>query len=215
MKKITLIFTAIIAIACFFACTNRPLPNIEGTEDATTIDNLKTAITGESDASAKYAKISEQALAQGQHGIAAMFAAASAAEAVHVQNHTAVLNELGEGIEVIPDVEINENLEENIQAAIDGETYEYTEMYPPMIERANKENLIDAVKTFTYAKKAEENHARLYTEALELLKAGRGAEIATTWYVCPLCGNLFNTLDGYEMCGICGERKHAFIAFEK
>jgi len=214
MKKLTLIFTAVTAFACFFACTNRNL-SIEGTADATTIENLKTAIIGESNASATYVLVSEQALNHGEHGIATMFEAASVAEAIHAQSHMLVLNDLGESIEVITDPQISESLAENMQAAIDGETYEYTEMYPPMVKQANKEDLVDAVRSFTYAKKAEARHAQLYTEALELFKAGRSNEIATTWYVCPVCGNLFNTLKGYEICAICGVGKNSFITFEK
>ena len=209
MKKITLILTSIV---CFFACTNK---KVENTTNITTIDNLKTAITGETNASAKYALISEEALNQEQKGIAAMFEAASAAENIHVQSHTAVLKELGENIDVTPEPQIDTNLEETTQHAIDGETYEFTEMYPPMIEQANKENIADAIRTFTYAKKAEENHAKLYAEALALLKAGKSDEIAKIWYVCPICGNLFNTLEGYEMCAICGAGKSTFVHFEK
>ena len=209
MKKLTLI---IIAIACLVACTQKKTGSTQS--DATTIVNLITAITGETNASAKYALISKEALLQGQIGIAAMFAAASYAETIHVQNHTLVLNELGETLEVEAEPQISEDLEENIQTAIDGETEEFTQMYPPMIEKAKKENLMDAVKTFTYAKKAEERHAFLYSETLELLKAGKSNEIATIWYVCPDCGNLFNTLESYEICAICGVNKTNFIPFE-
>jgi len=212
MKKLTLIF---LAIACFSACTQK---KTAGTQvDATTIDNLKTAIIGETNASKKYALISEEASNQGQIGIAAMFFAASGAEAIHAQNHTLVLNELGETIEVITDIQISEDLEENIQDAIAGETYEYTEMYPPMIEQAKKEKLQYALRSFAYAKKAEERHAILYAEAFELLKAGKADEIAKVWYICPDCGNLFNTLEGYEICAICGVGKDMFIFthFEK
>jgi rubrerythrin len=126
-----------------------------------------------------------------------------------------VLTDLGETIDVTAEPQIGEYLEELLQAAIDGETYEFTEMYPPMIELATKDNLTDAIRTFTYAKKAEERHANLYTETLELLKAGKGDEIAKIWYVCPICGNLFNTLEGYEMCAICGAKKDTFTPFEK
>jgi len=210
MKKLTLI---IIAVACFAACTPKKTASTQ--TDATTIENLITAITGESNASAKYAMISEQAFIQGQVGVSAMFAAASVAERIHVENHTAVLNELGETIEIDVDIHISEDLEENIQGAIAGETEEYTEMYPPMIEQAKKESLMNAVKTFTYAKKAEERHAILYSETLELLKAGKSEDIALMWFVCPDCGNLFNTLEGYEMCAICGVNKTNFIFFFK
>jgi rubrerythrin len=214
MKKLFLISVAIATLACFSAC-NCNQKACTSDEAVTTNENLKTAITGESNASAKYALISEAAFMQGHTGIAAMFAAASHAEAIHVQSHTLVLNDLGETIEVVAEPQIGEDLEELIQAAIEGETYEFTEMYPPMIEQAGKEDIIDAVRTFTYAKKAEENHAKLYAETLELLKAGKGDEIAKIWYVCPVCGNLFNTVEGYEICAICGVNKLTFIPFEK
>jgi rubrerythrin len=144
-----------------------------------------------------------------------MFAAASHAESIHVANHTVVLTELGETIEVVIEPQIGEDMEALIQAAVEGETEEFTAMYPPMIEQADAEKLDDAKRTFTYAKKAEETHAKLYAETLEMLKAGKGDEIAKVWHVCPLCGNLFNTLEGYEICAICGANKTTFIPFEK
>jgi rubrerythrin len=214
MKKLLLIFVAIATLACFSAC-NCNKKACTSDEVIPTNENLKTAIIGESNASAKYALISEEALNQGQTGIAAMFAAASAAEKIHVQNHTLALNDLGEAIEVEVEPQIGNDLEELLQVAIEGETYEFTEMYPPMIEQANKEELTDALRTLTYAKKAEETHAKLYTETLELLKAGKDGEIAKIWYVCPICGNLFNTVEGYEICAICGANKITFISFEK
>ena len=209
MKKLFIISIAIVV--CFFACNNKKTEN----QPVTTVDNLKTAITGETNASAKYALLSEEALNQGFNGIAAMFAAASAAEAIHVKSHTQVLNDLGETIEVIAEPQISENMEENILGAIEGETYEFTEMYPPMVTLANNDGNTAALISFTYAQKAEEVHAKLYSEALELLKAGKAGEIAKIWYVCPLCGNLFNTLDGNETCAICGVGKEAYTPFEK
>jgi rubrerythrin len=211
MKKL-LSLVAVATVACFFACTSK---TVDTSSDVTTVDNLKTAITGETNASAKYALISEEALNQGLNGVAAMFAAASEAEAIHVRNHTLVLSDLGETIEVEANPQIGDDLEVLIQDAIDGETEEFTEMYPPMIERADKDNNLDAVRTFTYAKKAEERHAQLYTETLELLKTGKAGEISKTWYVCPPCGNLFNSLDGFEICAICGAHKSMFILFDK
>jgi len=208
MKKFIVIIIAIAAI--FFACNQKKVE-----PQPTTIDNLKTAITGETNASAKYAMISEEAMKQGLNGIAAMFAAASAAEAIHIQSHTKVLNDLNETIEVVAEPHISENMEENLQAAIEGETYEFTEMYPPMVTLANSDGNTAALISFTYAQKAEEIHAKLYTEALELLKAGKADEIAKIWYICPLCGNLFNTLEGNETCGICGVSSEAYTPFEK
>jgi len=209
MKKLIII---IIVIACVISCTNQPK---SAQTHATTIENLETAIIGETNASVKYALISNEALYQEQYGIAAMFAAASAAEAIHVKNHTLVLEELGGAIEVFPEHKFSGTLEENIQNAIDGEIEEFTDMYPPMIATAKKDELVSALKTFTFAKKAEERHAQLYAESLGLLKAGNSDEISKIWYVCPDCGNLFNNLIGFEICAICGVNKEVFITFEK
>lgn len=60
---------------------------------------------------------------------------------------------------------------ENLKAAVDGETYEYTTMYPPMI------------------KQAEAVHARLYAMALDAVKSGKDLP-ATAFYLCPVCGHI-------------------------
>jgi rubrerythrin len=210
MKKNILI---IVAIACFFSCTHKKTENIR--INANTIDNLKTAIISETNASAVYTLISEKALNEGQNSIAAMFAAAAFAKVIHIKNHVLILKELGETIVAIPEPQIHEHLEENIQSAIDGETYKYIEMYPIMLEQANKENLAHAVKTFIYTKTSEEIHAKLFTEVLYLFKINKKNEIAKIWYACPVCGSLFNTLNENEICSICGINSNSFKSFEK
>jgi len=58
---------------------------------------------------------------------------------------------------------------DNLKDAIAGETYEYTEMYPEFLKDAEAEGNKAAVGTFTFAKKAEEVHAKLYKEVLDNL----------------------------------------------
>ena len=99
----------------------------------TTIDNLKTAIIGESTASAKYAAYATRAAQEGYPLIEKLFAAASRAERIHATNHNKVLVKLGEApIDIEMHIEVGNTIE-NLKAAIVGETYEFTDMYPPMI----------------------------------------------------------------------------------
>ena len=97
---------------------------------------------------------------------------------------------------------------ENLQAAIDGETYEYTEMYPPMLETAESEKH-KAKRMFGYAVKAEEVHAKLYIQALEAVKKGQDLDTADI-YLCPICGHIeFGSAPG--ACPICGTKGEKFV----
>ena len=180
-----------------------------------TIENLKAAITGESNASATYQAFAAKAAQEGFLNIAKMFAAASAAEAIHVKNHNAVLVKLGEEAYApavgAPNVS---GTVENLQAAINGEIYEYTEMYPGFIAAAKVEKCDDAIPSFTWASDAEAVHARLYTQSLDILKAtGSDETVAQVWYTCPKCGNLFNTIEGLNGCPLCGVRPASILKF--
>ena len=75
---------------------------------------------------------------------------------------------------------------DNLQAAIDGETYEFEEMYPPMVEQAEADGH-KAKRMFNWAIQAEEVHAQLYTRALEMAAEGKDLDV-TDFYLCPTCG---------------------------
>ena len=89
----------------------------------------------------------------------------------------------------------------NLEAAIAGETYEFKEMYPPMVEQAAKEG--HKAKTMLgFAEKVEAVHAKLFTQALELLRAGKDLGQAEI-YLCPVCGDLeIGVLP--DKCPVCG-----------
>ena len=207
MKRIfqsTTLFVAIAAVVV--SCASPKLK---------TIENLKAAITGETGASASYKAFSAKAADEGYHNIAKMFAAASAAEAIHVKNHNDVLVLMNEEAfnPTAGTPEVNSTIA-NIEAAIKGETYEFTVMYPGFIETAIAEDCMDALVSFDMASDAEAVHAKLYAEALEILKTtGTDEAVASVWYVCPKCGNLFNTVEDVGACSICGVGSTSFRVF--
>ncbi len=161
--------------------------------------NLEEAFAGESQASRRYLYFAEKADSEGFLQIARLFRAAAESETVHARNHLKAM----EGIGATGD---------NLKAAISGESYEFTQMYPGFIEQAKVENNQKAEITFIYANKVEKIHHGLYRKALELLEAGKEAK-AEPYFVCPVCGY---TVAGEapEKCPVCGTPRKMFKKVE-
>ncbi len=156
--------------------------------------NLADAFAGESQANRKYLAFAKQADAEGYPQVARLFRAAAEAETVHAHAH---LKALG-GIK---------STKENLQEAIGGETHEYKEMYPPMIEDAKAEGATEALRSFTYANTVEKTHAELYQKAADTLgQAGDQFD----YYVCPVCGHTHEKA-APEKCPVCGVVASMFI----
>ena len=156
--------------------------------------NLADAFAGESQANRKYLAFAKQADAEGYPQVARLFRAAAEAETVHAHAH---LKALG-GIK---------STKENLQEAIGGETHEYKEMYPPMIEDAKAEGATEALRSFTYANTVEKTHAELYQKAVDTLgQAGDQFD----YYVCPVCGHTHEKA-APEKCPVCGVAASMFI----
>jgi len=166
---------------------------------ADTKDNLKEAFAGESQANRRYTFFAEKADEAGGKQVARLFRAAAEAETIHARNHLKVLGEI-------------KTDEENLGAAISGEHYEFTSMYPDFIEQAKKENNKEAVGSFNLANKVEQVHHKLFQTALKNLEAGRTMK-DTPYYVCQVCGN---TVEGEapERCPICGSPRSKFKKIE-
>ena len=164
-----------------------------------TKDNLQEAFAGESQANRKYLFFAEKADESGNKQIARLFRAAAEAETVHARNHLRVLGEL-------------KSDRENLAAAVGGENYEFTEMYPEFIGQANKENNKEAANSFDLANKVEQIHHKLFQEALSNLESGRSFKDAP-YYVCQVCGN---TVEGEapERCPVCGAPRSKFKKVE-
>jgi len=166
---------------------------------AGTPDNLRAAITGESQANQKYLAFAKKALDEGYPQVARLFRAGAAAETVHAQNHTEVSGMV-------------KDTGQNLQAAIEGEAHEFKTMYPEFIEQARQEGNDEAVGTFQYAAKVERIHHGLYEKAAESVKAGKDSPVMKI-FVCRCCGN---TVEGGapDTCPICGAPGSYFMEIE-
>ncbi len=162
---------------------------------ATTIDNLKEAFAGESQANQKYRAFAKKAEQDGYPNIARLFRTAAEAERIHAEGHLKALEEIC-------------STAENLLAAIQGETFEYTKMYPPMLAQAEADNH-KAKRMFGYAVQAEEVHAQLYSLAFEAVQQGKDLT-ETEFYLCPVCGRI-EFGKPTEACPTCGTKPDKFV----
>jgi rubrerythrin len=140
-----------------------------------TKENLKEAFAGESQANQKYRAFAKKAERDGFPNIAKLFKTAAEAERIHAEGHLGALDGIGTTVD-------------NLKEAIGGETYEYTEMYPSMLDQAEKD-AHKAKRMFKYAVDAEDVHAQLYKLALAAAEAGKDLE-ESEFYLCPVCGHI-------------------------
>lgn len=159
------------------------------------IENLKIAFAGESQANRKYLTFAKKADEEGFHQIARLFRAAAAAETVHALNHFRAMD----GVKTTA---------ENLETAIAGENYEVVSMYPPMLAESESEGDKRAARSFNYALQTEKIHETLYRKARELLGKGEDSP-ETQYYVCPICGY---THEGpmTEKCPVCNTPAEKF-----
>ena len=161
-----------------------------------TDENLKSAFAGESQANRRYLAFSQKAEEEGFTQAAKLFRAAAEAETIHALNHLKVTGEIKPTLD-------------NLKAALGGETFEYTKMYPEYEKTAKEEGNKQATWSFDVANKVEQVHAKLYQKAIDALKAKKEMP-KVDYYVCGNCGN---TVEGEppERCPICGAPKSKFF----
>lgn len=161
---------------------------------ANTTDNLNEAFAGESQAFQKYSAFAKKAEREGFVNIAKLFKTTAQAEQIHAEGHLKALDAIA-------------STADNLQSAINGETYEYTEMYPPMADLAVEEG--HRAKTmFRFALEAEKVHAEIYQKALEAVKNGVDLDVAD-FYLCPICGYI-ELGKAPEKCPVCGALEKVF-----
>jgi rubrerythrin len=160
--------------------------------------NLESAFAGESMAHMKYHIFADKAEKEGYTNVARLLRAISYAEQVHATGHFAALGK-------------RKGSAENLQAAIDGETYEVEEMYPAFRVVAELQKEKNALRGINYALEAEKIHAKMYQKAKHSVEAGDDIKLGDV-YICDICGH---TVEGEapDYCPVCGAKKKKFKKF--
>ncbi len=138
------------------------MPNLK---DSKTEENLKAAFAGESQANRRYLYFAQKADVEGYNDVSAVFRSTAEGETGHAFGHLAYLAETGDpatGQPIGPTAD-------NLKAAVAGETFEYTDMYPGMARTARDEGFDEIADWFETLAKAEKSHAGRFQKALDNL----------------------------------------------
>lgn len=131
-----------------------------------TLDNLKHAFAGESQANRRYLYFARRADIEGYPDVGGLFRDTSEAETGHAFGHLDFIKEVGDPATGKPIGDTAKNLE----AAVAGETYEYTEMYPGFAKTARDEGFTEVAEWFETLARAEKSHAGRFTKGFDSLK---------------------------------------------
>lgn len=162
--------------------------------------NLMEAFAGESQARNKYTYFASKARKEGYEQIAAIFEETAENEKEHAKIWFKYLH----GGEVPSTIE-------NLQAAAEGENFEYTDMYKRMAEEAREEGFTEIALKFEMVGKIEAEHEARYLELLEKVKGDRVfiSEDVQVWK-CRNCGHIVIGKKAPEMCPVCKHPKSYF-----
>jgi rubrerythrin len=131
-----------------------------------THENLKAAFAGESQANRRYLYFAKTADIEGYPEVGGLFRDTAEAETGHAHGHLDFLKRVGDPATDKP----LGDTEQNLAAAVAGETYEYTEMYPGMARTARDEGFADVAEWMETLAKAEKSHAGRFQKALDTLE---------------------------------------------
>lgn len=164
-----------------------------------TEDNLKAAFAGESQARNMYTFFAQAAEKEGYHYIAKIFLETAENERRHAKDHFKLLGKLG-------------STAANLRAAMEGENYETTEMYPTFAKEAEEEGKKEAAILFRQIAKIEQHHRDRYRKLLEMVENGTvfKREKAIKWK-CGVCGYVHEGTEPPKKCPCC---QHSFEHFE-
>jgi rubrerythrin len=143
--------------------------NLKGTKSH---KNLKEAFAGESQANRRYLYFARVADIEGYPDVGGLFRDTSEAETGHAFGHLDFLKEVGDPVTEVP-IGTTEN---NLKSAVEGETYEYTEMYPGFAKTARQEGLNELAEWFETLAKAEKSHAGRFSKGLSQIAGKEPAE---------------------------------------
>ena len=187
-----------VAIQLF---NNKERNNMKTKYDGTeTLENLKKALAGESEARSKYDFFASKAKKDGYEQIAAIFAETALNEKEHAKMWYKELH----GGEVEP-------TEINLEAAAEGENYEWTDMYAGFAETARKEGFIELAEKFEGVARIEKSHEERYRKLLANVKDKKVfSKDGDVIWVCRNCGHIVIGKDAPEVCPVCNHPQAYF-----
>ena len=182
-----------------------------------TLQNLTKAFIGESQARNRYSFYAKIAKKEGFEQIGEIFLETANQEKEHAKRLFEHIQEVKGKLGISKDEAIIVNAEagtvygttkENLQAAVDGERYEFETMYPEFADIADEEELPKIAKRLRSIAIAEKHHQERYQKLLDQVEQGtvHKKEDLTEW-VCMECGYIHEEKEPPEICPSCDHEK--------
>ena len=169
------------------------------TENLTSVNLLKS-FAGESQARNKYEYFAKVAQKEGYRDIAEHFQRAANNEKVHAKLELSLNNRMMSGTD-------NNfgNTKENLQSAINGESYESTTMYPDFAQIAKDEGHKEAARLFSGIGKIEVEHEAMFQMLLDRLNAEAEfvSQDSEEAWICEVCGHIHYGKKALKVCPVC------------
>lgn len=178
-----------------------------------TVANLQSAFGGESMAHMRYLIWGDKAEKDGFPNVARLFRAVSRAEQAHATGHFQAMKDVGGPAVVNAGGGFGlASTSENLEGAIEGETFEINEMYPAYLAVAEMQKEDRATRSMNFAMAAEKIHADMYKKAKKAVDGGNDMKLGPL-QICSVCGH---TLEGElpSVCPVCGAKQKMYISFE-
>jgi len=183
-----------------------------------TIKNLSKAFVGESQARNRYTLYAKTAKKEGYEKISEVFLTTAEQERQHAKWLFKMINDLKGSSKDYEEIKIEAGVpttigstEENLKAAIGGENFEYTNMYPEFAEKAKEEGLEDVAKRLKAITNAEKHHEERYKKVLKEVGAGTFFEKKEeVEWVCRECGHVHKGTTPPDKCPSCDHPKSFF-----
>lgn len=173
--------------------------------------NLRSAFAGESQAHMRYKIFAERAQKLGWPNVARLFDAVAYAERIHAGNHFRNILTKGGTTTVSGSVFGSTDTSDDLQAGMDGESFEITEMYPAYIATAHFQGEKPAETGFSWALEAEKLHLDLYKRAKVSVDQKKDVALGPL-QVCSTCGYTVEG-DAPDRCPVCNSPKEKFRSF--
>ena len=163
-----------------------------------TIENLKAAFAGESQARNKYTYFAKVARKEGYHYIAKVFEESAANEERHAKDEFQLLNGIGDTAA-------------NLEEAVNGENYETVDMYPTFAKEAEEEGNMEAAILFKQVAKIEAHHRDRYQRCLDMVKNDTvfKRDEPIKWK-CSQCGFTYEGTEPPPKCPACKHPKEYY-----
>ncbi len=176
------------------------MKDLKGTK---TEKNLMTAFAGESQARNKYDYFAGVARKEGYQQIAEIFDETASNERQHAKVWFKLLKGIG-------------NTSANLEAAADGENYEWTDMYDKFAKEAEAEGFPEIAYKFRAVGAIEKRHEERYRKLLDDVNMKKVFEKSDiVMWECRVCGHIVMGPKAPEVCPVCEHAKAYFQVLPK